>query len=479
MSVSRHIKAREVNLDHRWFALFLVLQAAAVGLVLYDQLGLLLLAVAAAAAAIFLAYLIIYPWLLIPVIIGSTAMDITGRLEKSVMFGLPLTGFHVAFILMVIALPINICIRRTTTFPEFELRHPLILFLGMMLVSLTYSPNQPEATISFVRLLLLILFMYLSQVLVYSKAAIDSVVWSLTIGVLAGSIMGGYQVATGEFHLPVNMVGALGANVPRATGTFHNPNIFGSFLVGGVIPLLGILLNHRLRIWQQLVIGLTCAVGFVGTLITFSRSNWVSILAGTIVVLWLGKKLRYLFYLVFAVIILLWALSTFVDFAAYIFDRFLSIFTIVEGFGSMGRTSSTTKIYLVLTAWEMWLDNPVIGIGWRGFPTLINEYAPPGYPWWSQVDEPHTVVAAVLSDLGIIGLVAYLWFVFRTLRLSISGLHKMEDSYLRAFMIGMIAIFVSFQVNQTFNGDISNNMFWFYVGLMFAILRIERESRAT
>ena len=35
MSVTSNIKAREVTLDHRWFAAFLVLQAAAVALVLF------------------------------------------------------------------------------------------------------------------------------------------------------------------------------------------------------------------------------------------------------------------------------------------------------------------------------------------------------------------------------------------------------------------------------------------------------------
>ena len=55
----------------------------------------------------------------------------------------------------------------------------------------------------------------------------------------------------------------------------------------------------------------------------------------------------------------------------------------------------------------------------------------------------------------------------------------MEDSFLRALMIGMISVFAAFQVNQMFNGDYSNNMFWFYIGLMFSILRIERELRVT
>ena len=53
----------------------------------------------------------------------------------------------------------------------------------------------------------------------------------------------------------------------------------------------------------------------------------------------------------------------------------------------------------------------------------------------------------------------------------------MKDSYLRSVQIGMIATFVSFQINQSFNGDLANNMFWFGVGMLFAVQRVEREGR--
>ena len=477
MSLINALHARGLKLDHRWFGLFLLLQGVVLTLLLLEIYKPLILASVGIAGGLFMALLLIYPWLLVPVIIVTTALDVTGRVIKATAVGVPLTGFHIAFLLMLIVLPIHVCMRRQSQFPDFELKGPLFLLLGIMAISLTYSPNQPEATIYFMRVLLLVLFMYLTQVLIYNRDAVNSVIYSMIVGVIGAAAMGAYQVATGEFHLPVRMVASLGANVPRATGTFHNPNIFGAFLVGCVVPLLGILLNCRLVWPARLVMGFACLAGFLGTLATFSRSNWMSLTVGTLVVLWMAKKMRYLFVFIVLVLIALLLLSHFVPFAAYVFDRFLSIFTLITEFGTSQRVSSSTRVYLVFAAWDMWLDNPLLGVGWRAFPVLLTEYAPQGYPWWSLVDESHTVLAAVLAELGLVGFLAMIWFIVRTLRISITSIRTMEDEYLRAFTIGLVAVFVSGQVNQSLNGDFSNNIFWFYTGLLFAVIRLERQAR--
>jgi O-antigen ligase len=131
-----------------------------------------------------------------------------------------------------------------------------------------------------------------------------------------------------------------------------------------------------------------------------------------------------------------------------------------------------------MSSYEMFLDHPILGIGWRGFPVLLSEYAPPGYPWWSLVNESHTVLAAVLAELGIVGLVAALWFICRTFRLGIRGIGETQDPYLRAVVIGLVAVFVAFQVNQSLNGDFANNLFWFFTGMLFAVVRLDKETEA-
>ena len=480
MSIFAHKDLHTYALDRRYFAAFLIFQGLMVaGSIVYTALLPALLA-APLLAALFVAGVLVRPWLIVPLIVLTTGLDSTGRLigEAGKIKGVfHLTGFHLTFGLMIIALAANICLSRRVRFPDFEIKAPLFLFLGCIAISLTYSPNQPEATVSFVRLCALVLFTYMVQIVIDSKQAVSTVLWSMVVFTVAGAVMGTYQVITGQFHLPVKVITALGGNVPRATGTFHNPNIFASFMMSGVLPLLAVLLNYRMAKGQRVLFALSTVIGIGGLLASFSRSSWVATMVGVLVILWLSGKLRYFFILILASILLVLGLKEFVPFAEYLFERFLSIFTLFSEFGSIGRTSSTARIFLIIASLDMFFDHPFLGIGWRAFPYVFSHYAPPGYPHWSYVNEPHTVVTAVLGELGIVGFVAFIWFIGRTFFISLGRFWRMQDEYLRAVAIGLISTFVAFQVNQSFNGDLPNNMFWFCIGMLFAVQRLEVDSR--
>ena len=466
--------------DRRWFAVFLVFQAVvAAGSIFVSEL-LPFFLIGLLCAVLYAAGALLRPWIIIPLIILTSGLDSTGRLliEAGKVKGVfHLTGFHLTLGLLILALAAQICVQRRTRFPDFEIKAPLILFLGCIAVSLTYSPNQPEATVSFFRLCALGLFAYMVQVIIDSRGAVSLVLWSMVVCTVAGAVMGTYQVVTGQFHLPVKVITALGGNVPRATGTFHNPNIFAMFLLSGMLPLLAVLLNFRQPLWQRMLFALSVLIGVAGLLASFSRSSWVATMLGVMVILWLSRKLRYLFILMFASILLVLGLKQFVPFAEYIFERFISIFTLIDQFGSIGRTSSTARIYLIMASLGMFFDHPILGIGWRAFPYVFSQYAPPGYPHWSHVNEAHTVITTVLVELGIVGVAEFLWFVGRTFFLSLTRFRQMQDPYFRAVTIGLIATFAAFQVNQSFNGDLPNNMFWFCIGMMFAVQRLEADSR--
>ena len=481
MTVLARRALRHSPLDRRGFAVFLTCQALILAGALFFTEWLPVLLFGALCAVLLVLASLTRPWIIVPLVVLTTGLDSTGRLfaeAGKAQGGFHLTGFHLAFGMMVAALAVHVCLTRRTGFPDFELKAPLILFLGCIAVSLTSSPNQPEATISFFRLCALAFFAYLTQIVIDSRRTVSLVLWSMVFLTVAGAVMGTYQVVTGQFHLPVKVITALGGNVPRATGTFHNPNISAIFIMSGVLPLLAVLLNYRQPLWQRLLFSLSILIGVGGLLASFSRSSWVATAAGVMVILWLSGKLRYFFLLLFASILLVLGLKEFVPFAEYIFARFVSIFTLFEEFGTIGRTSSTARVFLVIASLHMFFDHPILGIGWRAFPHVFAEYAPPGYPHWSYVNEPHTVVTMVLGELGIVGFVAFVWFIGRAFLLSMKRYPQMQDPYLRAVAMGLIATFAAFQVNQCFNGDLSNNMFWFYLGMLFAVQRIEADSRS-
>ena len=469
-----------ISLNRSYFGLFLALQvalAAALLLLAEQDRIVLYIGLLGVVAIAFLAFLSIYPWLVIPIIIATTSLDIAGRLLEKTPIGIPLTSFHLSLMLMFVATAVNIAFRKRQVLPPFSLLGPLALFWGLIAVSQLYSPNQPEAVIGLFRILFLILFLYGVELIIDSRKAVNWVIVTNSICVIVASGLGIVQVFTEEFYLPASFVLDVGANTPRATGTFHNPNHLGTFLMAGVVLLTTLLINLRMALWKQLLAFGTIVIGMGGLLTTFSRGNWVATLVGLIMALALAKKLRYFFITAILFVLAVLALKEFVPIAEYLFQRFVSIFTLFSEFESRTRVSSTARIYFVLAGLGMFLDNPILGAGWRAFPVILDAYKPDNFPHWLPTRESHTLFATILGELGLLGGAAALWIVVRVFKRGFGALKSMQDPYLRAVTLSLLTVFVSFQVTLTFTGDLPNNFFWLFTGLLFAVIRIEREAR--
>ena len=197
----------------------------------------------------------------------------------------------------------------------------------------------------------------------------------LTVG---GAVMGTYQVITGQFHLPVKVITALGGQRAQGDGDLPQPQH------------LRHLHDERrpasARGPAQLPptpCGSGCSSGCRSS--SASPASWPHSAVpagwprrrGVMVILWLSGKLRYFFLLLFASILLVLGLKEFVPFAEYIFARFVSIFTLFEEFGTIGRTSSTARVYLAIASLHMFFDHPILGIGWDAFPPRLLRVRPP------------------------------------------------------------------------------------------------------
>jgi putative inorganic carbon (hco3(-)) transporter len=470
-------------LGARYFVGFVVFQLAVLvaAVLLADTVPLLVLWVAAVPCGlVYLAYIPVYPWLVVPLVFATTALDITGRLIEKTAIGIPLTGFHLSLGLMFVALALNACLRRRLKFPPFSLQGPLLSFLAVVGLSLTYSVNHPEATIDFVRLIFLTLFLYGAEVIIDSRAAIVMVLVSLVACMISASILAMVQILTEEFFLPASFVTAVGANTPRATGTFHNPNHLGTFLMSGLVILTTLYAHYPLRGLLRWLVLLSIAIGLGGLASTFSRANWMALIIGAGLGLHMAGKLRwrYLIGLVIALALAVLALKEFVPFAEHIFERFSSIFTLFTEFGSVGQVSSSARVYFVMAGFGMFFDNPLLGAGWRSYPVLLNDYKPEDFPHWIPTQESHTTFATIFAEVGLVGVMIAVWFLWRLLSEGFRARRELRDPFLRAMLSALLAVFVAFQVSICFTADFNNNFLWFFSGMIYAVIRLGREEPA-
>lgn len=476
VSSVRHLPA---PLNRGLFGLFVGLQILITAAALYLPSKLFSIAALGIGGGIYLVGVLIWPWIIVPAVIVTTALDITGQLIKQTGIGIPVTGFHLSLMLMTIGIFTNTCLRRRFAFPVFELKGPLFLVWGTMAFSLTYTPALAEGTVGVMRTLALIAFLYGTQVMIDRRQAVNIVVISMGASMIGGAVLAVAQIMSEKFYLPASFVIAVGANAPRATGTFHNPNTFGTFLMCGVVFLFALLVNHRFPKWKAIYLLASLSAAGAGLITTFSRSNWVAAAVGVVAALIYARKLRYLVWVSLGGLITILAVKEFVPFADHIFQRFVSIFTLLTDFGEAGRESGSARLYFIIAGLEMWRDHPVLGAGWRAFPLLFDLYKPVDFPAWVPTKESHTLAANMLAELGLVGFTASVWVVWRVFKRGMETVAHATDPYLRAVLVALLCMFLSFQISLSATADFSNNFLWFFTGMIFAVIHlIERETIA-
>ncbi|MCK4590793.1 MAG: O-antigen ligase family protein, partial [Candidatus Latescibacteria bacterium] len=396
----------------------------------------------------------ICPYILFFALILTTALDVTGILMPNITFlgtSTPLTGFHLVLGAILIFAIANFFYRERTLFPRIELMLPVILYLSVVALSVSYSPNKNEAVVHFLRLLALVLLSFLTVFLVENRKKATFVIVSFILCATGIAALGIFQALSAQYFLPATFVMAVGASISRAAGTFHNPNTFATFLMVAIVLSVSVLLGIKIS-WQKLAILSAAIVTLLGGLITtFSRANWLATLVAVFFICVFGRRFKlFVAVLLVALCIIIVISLISPNFAELVLGRFTSIFTTFSEFSSAARVSSTSRIQFIKGAWSMFLSHPLLGIGIRGFPVLFDKYKPADFPVWLPTRESHTLHATILAELGLMGFSIYLWFVFVILKVGLKAFKTTDDSYLKAVSLGLLSVFIGFQVSAFF-----------------------------
>ena len=87
--------------------------------------------IGALVAVLFVVGVLVQPWVIAPIVVLTTGLDSTGRFfgsQTAAVGGSHLTGFHLAYILLIIALVVQTCLRGRTRFPNLSCALPACIF---------------------------------------------------------------------------------------------------------------------------------------------------------------------------------------------------------------------------------------------------------------------------------------------------------------------------------------------------------------
>ena len=259
---------------------------------------------------------------------------------------------------------------------------------------------------------------------------------------------------------------------PRITGPLGDANFFAQILL--VLVPIGLFLAWETRArWARLTAWGSVALIVGATVLTYSRGGAVALaLVLVMTLLAAGISWKRLASGA-AVLALLWTIAIPSGFAA----RLATVRQFLPGGAEVLHRDSSFEERLLLTgtAWQMFLDNPVLGVGGGNYSARFNEYSQrlgstsPDYHDESAPRYPHNLFLEVGAETGLLGLtvfVAALLAAFGALQRvrhspSLTGLSGLA----RAVQIGIAGYLIS---SLFLHGDFQRYL-WLLLGVAGAM----------
>jgi len=296
--------------------------------------------------------------------------------------------------------------------------------------------------------------------------------WIASLVIMSQFLTGYSQLVTGESFIT-------GRIIPRLHGVFVDANIFAAYMVT-LIPLCFAFLHNSQKRKQKIL--WIISLIFYGTAftLTFSRSGILGLLVALIILLLFYPKLRPVIFKVCVTVILLltmlfvWGSNRY-PLLSLGFQPFFKGFTDLRPY-----TSGGLHLWLYNTAWEIFLHNPLFGVGLGNFHHNILKYCelnPSGFQLFNSASQrgitvpTHSSWLQILAETGIVGFTIYFLiviFAIRKIWRVIINTKKTDPEYCSvsraclASLIGFSAcgIFYSLQMYP---------VGWFFVGIAVAL----------
>lgn len=241
-------------------------------------------------------------------------------------------------------------------------------------------------------------------------------VWSLLAAGCLLAALGCYQVASGDFgHRFGGLARTKQAQIygdvfePRIAGPLGDPNFFAQILLV-LVPLALALAWHGRRRRERLLAAGAAVLLIAGTVFTYSRGAALA-LAVVLSLAWLarGVRLREVAAGLAVLAVLYVALPAG-------FTRRLTTLEQITGGGeaALHPDSSFEKRRLVTaTAWRMFLEHPVVGVGAGNYTTRFGPFADAVGSAAREYEDPfgdnypHNLYLEVAAETGLLGLALF------------------------------------------------------------------------
>lgn len=348
-------------------------------------------------------------------------------------------------------------------------------FLAALLVTLLGGIDDSgiKKLGKFARLLLVIpAYVFLRRV----GVNLSALWYGLVVGAVVAAGVAVYQV-WGEL------------NYGRAKG-ISNPIIFGDVaLIVGCMSLAGMGWFKKRAQWQVVLPLLAVVCGLMASMLSQARGGWFAIPFLMILLVWYARASVSRLQLSVTAIVFVSALAasyflpqsgvaTRVDLLVTEIGQYLNS----ESDADQVRSSSSIRMEMWKAAWQIYVENPIAGIGWGNFKNEAQLLVDQGIrkPFAAEFNHPHNQFFAAMANGGSLALVA-IWLLFLIpAKLLFDVVRRQKDvEQQRLALAGLLLIvaYVCFGFSEAIlERDRPISFFAFYLAVIFAAIYTQKKS---
>lgn len=315
----------------------------------------------------------------------------------------------------------------------------------------------------------------LMVLLIQDRGTFRRVIWVL---IAAGILLGGisvHQYLTGNFstdylgfaEAPLLNITS-GTEGRRISGPLGDPNYYAQIMVF-LFPLaLNRFLfesSRALRLlagFASLVIGMT-------VVFTFSRGGAVALLIALMaMVVYHPPRLKY------SILIVLALYAVFLMLPPTYTQRLGTLTDLVGSEeASAAEVSFRGRVSEVMSAWYMFRDHPILGVGVRNYPVLYQEYSREiGLDPRAEARQPHNLYLEVAAETGLLGLLVFgfiLFSVFRSVQRARTTLQEEGEKDLRRLVEAFSSGLIGYLGAAMFIHGAYPRYFWLLAGIALSL----------
>lgn len=396
-------------------------------------------------------------------LVAAAALDITGRIGA--IGPARFTAYQLIALVMTLA-AIWVLRRNRSPVPKTPLNIALLAFLGTAALSLVFATELAPAVVQLASLASSVVLVFVVAVLVRSPRQGAWVVFGVLAVATVMSVFAWLEWAdVFAVQHPVFFTPGYGI---RARVTFLDPNILASFLMTAVLLATPLLVSVPMKRGLRVLGFAAVAASLVGVAATYSRGGLGGVAIGLVTIALLVRVSRTV-RVAFVVVLLLAVVLA----GALVFDARWIEENVLD-LGSSG--SATNRVYMVEGALAMWADHP-FGVGLDNYQVMYPAYRDPRAD--AGIVESHTAYVTVLTEMGFLGLLAFLWVLCAFfVRTAYPAVRHARDARVQAIATGAFAASLALAA-QAFTYSLEASKFWWFaIGLGVAAWRMQAEAVA-